>query len=262
MNFKRLVISIVAGLLALSAPAFAQTAGFYVGGDAGYHWPDRIDTRVANTDEHWAWWPGGGADGFAVAGYGFGSGFRAEIEGGYRPGDLNAIQADIFLPLLKPALAPLIPAGGIRFSDVGGHVDAATLMANLLYDLPLGLPVQPFVGGGAGLVHTSVAAQGRFPFCPICFRPAICFPTCSIDLKLNDSSDRLGWQAIGGVSMALAPQWTLNATYRYLRADNVSWGTKVGGVPFANGRFSGNYSDSSVTLGVRYSFGGGPDQGG
>ncbi len=254
MRIHGSLIAAVAALL-FCGTAQAQDTGFYAGGDVGFHWPDRIDTHVAGTSEDWAWRSDNNAEGFLRLGYGLGSGFRLELEGGYRPSGLNDIQADIFLPL---ASAPLIPAGGIHFTGVSGHVDATTLMANAYYDIPFDLPVQPFIGAGAGLVHTSVSARGGFPFCAICARPPICFPVCSINLKVDDSSDRLGWQLMGGLSWPIAPQWTVDATYRYMRANGVTWQTQAAAGLFTPGKFRGDYSDSSVTIGVRYSFDGGP----
>ena len=257
MKFKTLVLGtflllamLGASVLVGSGAARAQDNGFYVAGDLGYHWPDRMDTNVVGSGPKWTWNLTDNGAGFLRLGYGFDSSWRVELEGGDRPANLSAIRADVYFPLA------LVPAGGIPLSGVGGHIDATTLMANVIYDVPLGLPVQPFIGGGVGLVHTAVTAQGVFPFCAVCARPVICFPVCSVNLKVNDSSDKFGWQGIAGVSLSLAPQWTLDATYRYVRANGVAWSTSGGGGFFLPGQFRGDYSDSSVTLGIRHSFGG------
>jgi opacity protein-like surface antigen len=251
---KRILLAMGAMLCLVAAPAVAQPGQFYVSGDVGYHPSDDAAAHVAGTDEHWDWSRGGNAAGFLKLGYGVAPNVRVELEGGYRPSNLNAIQADIFLPLSP--VAAFVPAGGIHFSGVGGHLDTTTFMANALYDIPLDLPVQPFVGGGIGLAHTGIAAHGGFPFCAICERPAICYLVCSVNMKADDSSNNFAWQAIGGLSMPLAPQWSLDATYRYIRANGVSWRTEGGGVFFAPGRFRSVYSDSTMTLGVSYAFGG------
>ena len=237
-------------VLLFSTVAQAQDNGFYVAGDLGYHWPDQLVTRVIGSGTKWTWSPRNNGAGVLRLGYGFDSNWRLELEGAYRPSDLGAIQADFFPP------RALIPASGIRFSSVGGHVDATTLMANVIYDIPLGLLVQPFVGGGAGLVHTAVTAQGGFPFCAVCAPPAICFPVCSLNVKVDESIDKLGWQGIAGLSWPLASQWTVDATFRYLRANGVTWSTLAGSGLFMPGRFRGDFSDNSVTVGIRYSFGG------
>ncbi len=95
-------------------------------------------------------------------------------------------------------------------------------MANVLYTVPLGLPIQPFIGGGAGLVHTSIKGQGEYGFCDLCLKAqdADLFRVrCrSSTWNTNGSSDRFGWQGIAGLSWPIAPRWTLDATYRYVRA--------------------------------------------
>ena len=240
----------VLGIILFPQPSRAQDGGFYIAGDLGYHWPSQMNTNVVGTNEHWAWSPSDNAAGFVRLGYALDSDWRIELEGGDRSASLGGIQADIFLP------DTLIPARGVQFSGVNGHIDATTLMANGIYDIPLGLPLQPFVGAGAGLVHTDISARGSFPFCDICARPAICFPTCSINVKANGGNDALGVQGIAGVTWPFAPQWNLDATYRYVRASGVSWNTSPDVGFFSPGRFRGDYSDSSVTIGVRYSLGG------
>jgi opacity protein-like surface antigen len=129
-------------------------------------------------------------------------------------------------------------------------------MANVLYDVPLDLPVQPFIGGGVGLVHTDVAARGTYPFCDICEKTPICF-VCSIPLNANGSSDRFGFQGVAGFSWPFAPQWALDATYRYVRANGVTWATPDSSFVFGSDRFRADYSDNTVTLGIRYDFDGG-----
>lgn len=243
-------LAVCFGALVASWACQAQDSGVYAAGDVGYHWPDVVNTTVTGQGTRWTFTPKSNAAGFLRAGYAIDSDWRVELEGGYRPGSLGAIQAGFYPPIFA---ADYVPVGGIRFSNVSGHINATTAMANAIYDIPLGLPVRPFVGAGAGLVHLGVVAQGGFPFCAICALP-ICF-VCTVNLKTDDTSDKVGWQAIGGLSFALAPQWTVDATYRYVRANGVGWNTLSGYGLFTPGSFKGNYSDSSVTMGIRYSFG-------
>ena len=232
------------------ASAHAQDEGFYIAGDLGYHAPSQLSSTVVGSDEKWQWGVRGNAAGFLRLGYNIDSDWRVEIEGGYRPSDLSSVRADVFLPV------PVFRAPGIRLGDVGGDVDATTAMANVLYDVPLGLPVRPFIGGGVGLVDTAVKAHGTYPFCDICLKTPICF-VCSVPLNVDDSSDRFGFQGIAGISWPFAPQWTLDATYRYVRANDVTWAASGTDVVFGADRFRADYSDNSVTIGVRYDFGGG-----
>jgi len=238
------VIACTAALLPQTASA--QDAGFYVAGDLGYHWPDTLNAKVGGNDQRWTWNPNGGAEGFVRLGYGFASDWRVELEAGDRTSPVGGIRAGIFLPFA-------VSAPGVRLSDVGGHVDATTLMANALYDIPLGLPLQPFVGAGAGLVSSDVASHGRYSICSLCESPAICYPTCEVNIRANGSSDALGVQGIAGVSWPFAPGWTLDATYRYLRSSDIMWNGVSGTGLFTPGDFRSTYSDNSVTLGIRYS---------
>jgi opacity protein-like surface antigen len=245
----RLVFAIAAALF-LAAPARAQDSGFYAGVDAGYHMPDRIDTTVRGANEQWSWGAGNDMAEFARFGYAFGSGFRAELELGYRPSDLKSITAGVFLPL---AAQPLLrPFGGVHFFDVAGHVDTTTVMASGYYDIPLDLPVHPFVGGGIGLVHTSVAGTGSYPYCPVCaVALPICFFSCTTHVPVGGGSDAFGVQAAGGLDWRVAPDWTLEIGYRYLHAGGVGWDTQSA-IYFPGAHHSGDYSDNTVTVGVRY----------
>lgn len=255
MRIKHFVISFLAAL-SFTAAAHAQDMGVYAAGDVGYHWPDRIDASVAGGVRDWHWTPKDNGEGFLRLGYGLGDGFRVELEGGYRPSDWSDVEANVLIPdITAKKAAPMIPCCGTHFGP-DGHINATTAMANAIYDIPLDWAVHPFVGVGAGLVHTSITEHGSFG-CPICFKPAICFPSgCGINFKVDDSDDKFGWQAIGGLSLALAPQWSLDATYRYLRASGLEWNTTKGSVLFSPGHFRGDYSDNSVTVGIRYDLGG------
>jgi outer membrane protein OmpA-like peptidoglycan-associated protein len=94
-------------------------------------------------------------------GFGFGNGLRVEAEGGYRYNDQTV--------------------GGTRF----GHEEKFGGMANLLFDLDIGLPyLFPYLGGGAGYMHVdrpshltsngAFAYQGMFGLAaPIAFVPGL-----------------------------------------------------------------------------------------
>jgi opacity protein-like surface antigen len=250
MVIRHFVFAVLAAAVLFCAPASAQDEGFYIAGDLGYHAPSQLSSTVVGTNEKWQWDSRDNAAGFLRLGYAIDSNWRVELEGGYRPSDMSSIRADVFLPL------PAFRAPGIRLGDVGGDADATTAMANVLYTVPLGLPIQPFIGGGAGLVHADVKAHGTYPFCDICLKTPICF-VCSVPLNADGSSDRFGFQGIAGISWPIALQWTLDATYRYVRANGVTWAVTGTDVVFGGERFRGDYSDNSVTIGIRYDFGGG-----
>jgi opacity protein-like surface antigen len=240
----------VCALLSFSS-ANAQTSGFYIAGDLGAHCPDRLNARASDTHDAWVWDTSGSWNGFVRIGDRIAPGWRIEIEAGYHPGNIGSILADVPPPPIVPLL---VPATGVTLSGAGGHLNETTVMANVLFDVPLDLPVQPFVGAGTGLVHTSIQAHGEFPFCPICAPPPICYPSCAFHLHTDDTDDRYGWQALAGLSFAINDRLALDATWRYLRASGVSWSTAAPNSIFSPPRFKANYSDNSLTVGIRYSF--------
>jgi OOP family OmpA-OmpF porin len=93
MNRRLLAGTAGAVLLGLAGPAMADPDGWYGAVDLGYHWQGDFVLESENnapdnapyqfdfaTDPDWA--------GFARLGYRFSPNWRAELEGGYRPGDL------------------------------------------------------------------------------------------------------------------------------------------------------------------------------
>ena len=86
-------------------------------------------------DVHYKFHPG--FAGTAAAGYGLGNGVRVEIEGDYISNKVRGADALTDTGLNLPR-----HAGGLE-RKYGGFL-------NVLYDVPLGLPVQPYVGVGAG----------------------------------------------------------------------------------------------------------------
>jgi len=260
MKALRILALIGLGLICLPVAVAAQETGFYAGADVGYHSPDRLNTPIDDSNADFKWTLNDNAAAFLRAGYAFDFNLRLEIEGGYRPSAISAIQTNLLLPValsrMQPRSGLIIPFSGQSFFNVGGHDDASTLMANAIYDIPLDFPIHPFIGGGIGLVHSDITAHGSLGFCPVCLRPApICF-ICTLNMNVDDSSDNFGWQAVAGFSVPIAPQWTLDTTYRYVGASGVRWNAINTTGLYAPGPFHADYSDNSVTVGVRYSFGG------
>jgi len=71
--------------------------------------------------------------GLGGIGYGIGDGFRVELDGDYIHN--TAVKADL---------------DNIGSTKVSGRADKYGALANVLYDIPLGLPIYPYVGGGVG----------------------------------------------------------------------------------------------------------------
>ena len=123
-------------------------------------------------------------------GYGFASGLRGEVEGGYHNNDVNSV------------------------SGVAGSGDfrAWSLMGNLFYDFRglLG-SVTPYIGaglGGARVDADSVTPVGAS--------------------SINDEDTSFAWQLMAGVAMPLAEQLEGTLGYRYFAAQNLDYNTAAG----------------------------------
>ncbi|HEY9217142.1 MAG TPA: outer membrane beta-barrel protein, partial [Phenylobacterium sp.] len=84
-------------LSGLASGASAQDTGWYGAVDLGYHWPEGLEASSStnaingqpynwdfNQEDDWA--------GFARLGYQLTPNWRVELEGGYRPGDIESIR--------------------------------------------------------------------------------------------------------------------------------------------------------------------------
>jgi opacity protein-like surface antigen len=131
---RRLGLAACASLLPMLAHA-QPVVGPYVSLGAGINLqqdeivaPD-LEIPVAG-DHHYSF--DTGFAGQASIGYGFGYGLRAEVEGDYLTDSINGH---------GPSDVPQV---------VGGKEQKYGGMANVLYDIDLGLPVYPYVGVGLG----------------------------------------------------------------------------------------------------------------
>ena len=241
---------------------------FYVGADGGYHFPqtfrprstglnsagvpNRFDFGTDNGDN----WMAAGKVGYAHA-----SGLRLEFEYAFRNGDLDSVhgQAGDAAPRgLCPPGSPI--TSSFNCGKLNGSLNVSSVMFNAIYDfkglLPSYIPVRPFIGGGVGgaFVHTKTYGQLNG------------VPGGSAGLEnvnFDDDKSAFAYQGIGGVTYQLRPNIAIDLTGRYFRADRVIAPSTTTGIantvnaPIVNlGTFKGDYKDASVTLGVRYLFGG------
>jgi opacity protein-like surface antigen len=161
-------------------------------------------------------------------GYGLGNGLRFEIEGLGTDNKLNKVK-------------------DARAGVAGGDEYKAGVFVNALYDVPLALPVVPFVGVGVGYVHNWFS------------NVLIANPTQVI--HSNGQNDNLGVQGILGVSYPLysfVPGLSLTAEYRFL--------AEPGGRGYGGEYFSGRTSsligqkfatddfNNMAMIGFRYAF--------
>jgi OmpA-OmpF porin, OOP family len=208
-------------LCAILAAAPAEADGLYIGAFGGVSFLDEATgsadgpapgvsyTVDVESDTGWA--------GGLVVGYGFSEWLRAEGELSYRQNGLD-----------QAKLGPIAV-------DLDGDTTALSVMGNVWFDLPLGGPVRPFLGGGLGMSQVSlndveVPALGGAQF-------------------VDDSDWVFAYQLGGGVAYRVAPGIDITAEYRYFGTENPEF--NLDAIP-TTGEFE--YSSHSVLFGIRYSF--------
>jgi len=212
---RRFIPLAAALLCTVSGAAMAQqTRGYYVGGAVGGSFLQDVSPR------------GGGADrkaefntgyvGLLDGGYGFGNGFRAELEFGYRRNDVDKIFGS---------------------ATKSGAIGAYSYMVNGLYDFDLssiGLPsyIVPHVGGGLGAV-TARFSDARF------------FNGHTV----SGQDTQFAYQGIIGADYALTPHLKIGLDYHYLATNALRFKTELGQ------QTKSTLQDHEVLLALRYEFG-------
>ena len=224
-----LAATVLTASLACGGGAVAQpVTGLYVGAIGGGNFMQREQIRVRPA-------PGvpalSGRAGFETGyvgagaiGWGFGNGFRLEVEGNYRRNDIGNRQTGLAI------------SG--RETKYGG-------MANVLFDLDIGSPyVYPYIGVGGG--YALVDQQARIATGPF---------SASLDSKKGG----FAYQAVAGVSLPIPPVVGLSllAEYRYFAvAGERQYEARVVGPSapaFAQIKEKGDFNHS-LTIGLRYAF--------
>ncbi|HEV2560669.1 MAG TPA: outer membrane beta-barrel protein [Rhizomicrobium sp.] len=232
---------IVAGATLVPVSVNAGPIDWYAAIDAGYHFTDQIDATARNTGLVWTWNSDNGWDGFARFGAWIAPDWRVEVEGGYRGGDIKSVIAQT---IEFPSVDPSSNIADIPLTNLHGGMHAKTLMVNAFYDADLDAPIRPFVGAGVGVLRADVNAGGTV---------TVCVEVCLLEtLTSGHGSTNFAWQAIAGASWPLSDRVDLQASYRYLRSEGVEWDSMVDPDIAAPGRFRGDYSDSSVSVGVQF----------
>jgi len=254
MKFKLLAGAAVAAVFAASGAA-AQTdynpVGWYGAVDLGYHWPESSEFNTSagssfdiKADNDWA--------GFARLGYQLNSHWRIEGELGYRQGDLKSVigKNSSVVALCDPQTIRSVAAPAC--GDPDGNQTTWTLMANVIYDVLPQSAFDPFIGVGVGAARVKMKANGQLSNVPGVITGA---NPAFQNLVINDDDTAFAWQAIAGVAWHATDRLAVDLTYRYLGTSDLNFasvGTAPGG--YQPGTFQGDIRDSSVTLGVRYSF--------
>ena len=212
------------------ALAGAQTvSGFYLGAGAGVNlWHDQSSRglRVHDHDE--------GVAAVGSAGWGFGNGFRLEVEGSFRHSEVDWIAG---------------PGGRIGRS---GYVRNYGAMANAFFDFDLssfGIRPQdamPYIGGGLGAGWNQIGSAR--------------FGAGASRFRIDDTDVRFAYQGIAGVAFGFGgavPGLSLTLEYRYYATEaqklNVTRlsGPAVAGIP---GQVRLDNTNHAVLIGLRYAF--------
>src|SRR6185437_61659 len=166
MKFKLLAGAAMAAVFAASG-ASAQV-GWYGAVDLGYHWPEgmKLDssnlaangirtTWRFNQKDDWA--------GFARLGYQITDHWRAELEAGYRPGNLDSVRGGS-----NQAIIGLCTPGVLRTTAAptcgppNGKIESWTVIGNVIYDILPDSVIDPFIGAGIGVHHIALTTDGQF----------------------------------------------------------------------------------------------------
>lgn len=195
----RVLLLGAAAMLALGTANAGHHHGWYVGIEGGANWIDDADGVLFSGpatipvsfefDTGWAV--------LGTVGYSFHNNWRLELEGGYRSNGLDGSTADL---------------------------NEWSIMANVVYDIPLSPKWDLSLGVGAGYDHATLAAG----------------------VDLDDGN--FAYQGIAGLSYAIGRQTDLTLTYRYLRVSEPEFETIPGLFGF---RFD-DVSKHTVTIGLRF----------
>ena len=136
--------------------------------------------------------------GALTVGYEFDSGLRTELEAAYRRNELEIIE--------------FADARGTVNTGLHDAVDAASVMANALYQFDVGLPLRPYVGVGLGVMRLDYELS--------------VFDT---EVRiLDDRESAFAYQVLAGVGVPLGQRWQLSADYRYVGHAKIDLETTLG----------------------------------
>jgi OmpA-OmpF porin, OOP family len=219
MKSKAILLGTVAAVsIAAASQSEARNQGWYVGIEGGANWVDDNDgllginsglpffSETVTYDTGWAV--------LATVGYAFDNNWRIELEGGYRQNDIDLVSVPAF------------------FSTSGGELNELTVMANVLYDIPLTDRLDLTFGVGAGV--------DRAEFEPPAFWGG------------DDDDWNFAYQGIAGLSYAITDRLDLTLTYRYLHVDEPEFTVPGGPNPTPEHWAMEDVEKHTVTVGLRY----------
>jgi outer membrane protein OmpA-like peptidoglycan-associated protein len=164
--------------------------------------------------------------GDVAVGFGFGNGFRVQVDGDFLRNYASKADTDI--------------VGQSRV--FGGH-NTYGPMVNVLYDIPVGLPIFPYVGAGVGYQEVKFNSYLK-----------------DNGYAISGSQGSFAYDVIGGVAypLPMVPGLSLTAEYRFMMlTDTNTYGESIyGGIPPGADQAStakfGTESSSTFLVGLRY----------
>jgi len=225
MKLRNALLAATMLVAPIAAHAQQPISGLYVGLGAGINYKQDLDVKGGGNLQSEI-----GPAIVGSVGWGFGNGFRAEVEGNYYNNKFNKV------------------GGSTAYTAAGGHEQLYGIMLNGYYDFNDLVPmVTPYVGVGAGYQFAN--EQGLKAYGP------------GGSFTAGDQTEgSFAAQAILGVAMPLTavPGLDLTAEYRFMAliGDRSYSGVDGTGAP-ASVKLGNDYNHT-LLIGVRYAFGAPP----
>jgi outer membrane protein OmpA-like peptidoglycan-associated protein/opacity protein-like surface antigen len=219
----------------LPATAFADDAGWYLRGNAGYGTHNDIDITgdlVGDVESE------GNATGSVGLGYDFGNNWRLELDA-----------AQLFTDLGQISQTPSSSA----------KLETTTGFLNAIYDFSDFGRWEPYVGAGIGIVRGNVTAVAHdFPTGGA-GSANISTPVCSgVACSFKDGDTGLGWQLLAGLGYEISDNLTWDTHYRYMNSNNLDFTGSVAPVIGSLASAAATFEDvgsHALMTGFRYRFG-------
>ena len=238
MNFRNVMMASALAIVPLAGAGSQANAqaidGLYLGAGAGVNFLQRQNLQLSAPA---AVSGSVGSDPGPVVvigvGWGFGNGFRAELEGSYRQ---------------NGSFSDTKGFGGPAFA--GGREQKAGAMVNAFYDFVGVVPaVQPYIGAGVGYQWVVEQSLNIAPVSGINSARAA-----------NNTRGSFAYQVIAGAALPIegVPGLAMTAEYRFMGlTDDRSYPATIGGTPGVI-KSTDNFNHA-ILIGMRYAFGAAPE---
>ena len=180
------IVSLAVVLAAAPAAADPLNDGIYLELQGGGSWFQDSDLHVESglvsadgQAEFDPGWNAGGAIGFRIFQM-----LRLEAHGSWRMADFDEVHLD-----------------GSTVNTDDAFAGAAAFLGNVYFDIPVPLPIRPYVGGGAGVAIFSADVDGN-------------------EVDVDDDDTQFAWNVMGGVFVPIFRHLELDVRYRYITADD------------------------------------------